>query len=169
MFNNPTIEAFYEVKAMCASREIEQNIFSLSSKANTVPEGSQREEAKEAASPRNESVILTVSIGTGNPRPAKLAAKRGVFGPVLSQFEFHKASIADTQRVHEDMLRIDQKEDSIYHRFDVLDGMEGIWLDSWRSFDHIEAATKAYLEKKETQKALEMCAMDLIRLQASRL
>lgn len=62
-----------------------------------------------------------------------------------------------------------------YHRFEVEEGLQDVRLDEWGprisgkiTFQKIEAATKAYLRKKEVRNEIQQCARFLVKKRALR-
>lgn len=163
-YNNPTLEAIFEVRQM-------HQPYSNNQKR------SEEGKAQEEYIPIN----LLISIGSGVRKPLTFSGKGGV-RKSLYYLRASKQNLTDTEAIHNDILKMSKVMQGLpsYYRFNVQEGLGTVRLDDWvlrkrhgqtvgnRTLEHIEAMTSAYLRKPEIHADIVLCAQQLVQLRRFR-
>jgi len=116
------------------------------------------------------SVGVILSIGTGlQSMPAVKEAKSWLpfgLGHNLSLATAIVQMVTSTARVHHEVQRIYDSTDTLYERFDVDTGLDGVSLEQWMKMDQMGAATEKWMLDQE-QRTREF-ARTIVKLSKSR-
>jgi len=124
-----------------------------------------------------------ISIGTGNQGPVQVIdagdlTRKALWTrkvPGADKIRNRHLGLAALKRVreahvrlsdnsadtHRRMMKWSQLPGNIYYRFNVEEGLEGIGLVEWKSMKEIVARTVRYLQGRDVEKILKICAAEI--------